>query len=87
MTTKKGKKTSPKAKSRKVAARATGKSAAILELLKREGGATLAELTTATGWQTHSVRGFLSAVVKKKMGLKLKSQKNANGERVYAVAF
>src|SRR5580704_2549032 len=41
----------------------------ILELLKRPGGVTAKELMKATGWQPHSVRGFLSGTVGKKMGL------------------
>jgi hypothetical protein len=38
----------------------------------------------STGWQAHTVRGFLAAVVRKKLGLKLESEK-ANGERVYRI--
>ncbi|MEP7354218.1 MAG: DUF3489 domain-containing protein, partial [Acidobacteriota bacterium] len=48
------------------------------------GGASLQELTEATGWQTHSVRGFLSGVVGKKMGLPVTSTKR-DGERRYFV--
>jgi hypothetical protein len=39
----------------------------------------------ATGWQAHSVRGFLSGGVGKKMGLKLESTKAENGERSYFI--
>jgi hypothetical protein len=46
-------------------------------------GVTLLELMTATGWQAHSVRGFLSAAVGKKMGLHLDSSKREDGRRVY----
>jgi len=41
----------------------------ILALLRREEGATLAELTNATGWQAHSVRGFISGTVRKNLRL------------------
>ena len=40
----------------------------------------------AADWQAHSVRGFLSAVVGKKMGLNLKSSKRDDGKRVYQIA-
>ena len=57
----------------------------VLALLRRSQGATLAEIVKATEWQAHSVRGFLSGTVGKKMKLKLKSGKRDNGERVYSV--
>jgi Protein of unknown function (DUF3489) len=44
------------------------KKAKLLNLLRREGGATLQDLTSTTGWQAHSVRGFLSGALGKKMG-------------------
>ncbi len=58
---------------------------AILALLLRKQGATLKELMEETGWQPHSVRGFLSGAVRKKMGIKVKSAKRADGERVFSV--
>ena len=64
---------------------ASGKGATILELLCRKDGATLGDLTKATGWQPHSVRGFLSAQVGKKLGLKLESTKGEDGQRVYKI--
>jgi hypothetical protein len=71
------------------AARAVSKKASkkekILRLLRRTGGATLKELMRATGWQAHSVRGFLSAQVGKKMGLKVVSAKAGDKERRYSV--
>ena len=62
------------------------KTAEIVSLLKRSTGVTLQELMTATGWQAHSVRGFLSAAVGKKMGLELNSSKREDGQRVYRVS-
>ncbi len=56
----------------------------IVALLKAPGGATLAALMEATGWQAHSVRGFLSGKVSKQLGLRVCSVRR-EGERVYAV--
>jgi hypothetical protein len=61
------------------------KTAKVLDLVKRSGGATLKELTKATGWQAHSVRGFLSGALGKKMGLTVASTKAEGGERRYSV--
>ena len=61
------------------------KSAKVLDLLKRPDGATLKDLMKATGWQAHSVRGFLSGAVGKKMGLTVASAKGKDGERTYSV--
>ncbi len=68
-----------------VQVREGSKSAEIVELLKRRTGVTLQELMTTTGWQAHSVRGFLSAAVTKKMGLELNSSKREDGQRVYRI--
>ena len=57
----------------------------ILALLKRTGGTTLKELIKATGWQPHSVRGFLSGVIAKKLKFKVASVKDDSGERRYSV--
>lgn len=51
----------------------------ILSLLSQREGATIPDLMEATGWQQHSLRGFLAATVKKKLGLNLTSTK-ADGE-------
>ena len=59
--------------------------AKILDLLQRPGGATAKELLKVTGWQPHSVRGFLSGTVGKKMGLTVTSVKGDNGQRSYSV--
>src|ERR1035437_5682282 len=62
------------------------KHAKILELIRKPNGTTIQDLMTATGWQAHSVRGFLSAVVGKKLGLKLESSKREDGQRAYQIA-
>ena len=76
----------PKAATQPKGVRDGSKTAIILDLLKREGGDTSKELMTATGWQPHSVRGFLSGTVGKKMGLKVISAKGGNGERSYSIS-
>jgi hypothetical protein len=53
-------------------------------LLRREGGASLAEMESATGWQKHSVRGAMAGALKKR-GLAVSSDK-LDGERRYRVA-
>jgi hypothetical protein len=57
---------------------------ALLALLSRPEGATVAEMQLATGWQAHSVRGALSGVVAKKLGHKVASTKEERG-RVYRI--
>lgn len=66
-------------------AREGTKTARILDLLKRPGGVTSKELMKRTGWQPHSVRGFLSGTVGKKMGLTVTSTKGDDGERNYSL--
>jgi Protein of unknown function (DUF3489) len=57
----------------------------VLALLKRVKGATLPEIMEATGWQKHTVRGFVS-IPGSKGGEKVESAKNAAGERTYRIA-
>jgi hypothetical protein len=64
--------------------RTGSKRAKVLALLARTNGASLAELMKATGWQAHSVRGFLSTASRKR-GVAIESLKNGKGERVYRV--
>ena len=79
------KKKAPKGAKKATAARDGSKTAKILDLLKRKDGATLADLMKATDWQAHSVRGFLSGTLRKKMGLDVASTKSEDGERRYSV--
>jgi hypothetical protein len=72
--------------SAKHAARPNSKAAKVLSLLQRPGGVTISALMKATEWQAHSVRGFLSGTVSKRMGLKLTSTRSDSGERVYSVS-
>ena len=58
----------------------------ILTLLNRREGATIPEIMKASGWQQHSVRGFLAGTVKKKLGLTLSSSKTAGEPRRYRIA-
>ena len=55
----------------------------VLDLLRRKDGATMAEIAKATDWQNHSIRGFISGQLTKKMGLTVESSRNEAGERVY----
>ena len=73
------------AKAKKPASARATKTSTILELLQRPGGVTAKELMKATGWLPHSVRGFISGTVGKKMGLIVTSVKGEEGERSYSV--
>jgi hypothetical protein len=65
--------------------RTGSKGALIVDLLKREDGATIAMLTEATGWQKHSVRGFISATLKRDRGITIASQKDDLGNHRYKI--
>jgi hypothetical protein len=57
----------------------------VIALLQSPTGATVAAMMKATGWQPHSVRGFLAGVVRKRLKLKLGST-TVDGQRVYQIA-
>jgi Protein of unknown function (DUF3489) len=60
-------------KGARISVRPGTKQSAAIDMLRSPGGATITALTKATGWQSHSVRGFLAGVVKKRLKLKLES--------------
>jgi hypothetical protein len=66
-------------------ARQGSKKADVLDLMRRKQGATLAEIIEQTGWQPHTVRGFVSGTLNKKMGLEVESFRNADKERAYRI--
>ena len=85
-----GKKTAKKsAKAKKATkakmSRSDSKAEKVLDLMKRKEGATLAEIAKATDWQNHSIRGFVSGHVTKKLGLRVESTKSEAGERTYRI--
>ncbi len=77
--------TSAKSPRKATVARPGTKTAKVLGLLRRSGGASLKELRKATGWQAHSVRGFLAGALGQKMGLAVASTQAAGQERRYSV--
>jgi len=84
----KNKATSPKkapAAKEEKGARAGSKTETILALMKQPGGTTLNAIMEATQWQAHSVRGFISGTLGKKMGLNVLSTKSTEGERTYSI--
>jgi hypothetical protein len=64
---------------------AGSKQSRVIAMLQSPTGATIAAMMKATGWQQHSVRGFLAGVVRKRLKLKLGSKK-VDGTRVYQIA-
>src|SRR4051812_28378885 len=74
--------TSGEPKSKRTAA--GSKQSRAITMLRSPNGATIAAMMKATGWQQHSVRGFLAGVVRKKLKLKLDSKK-VDGLRVYSI--
>jgi hypothetical protein len=65
--------------------RPASKKANVLAMIQRKTGSTLAEIMKATDWQAHSVRGFISGTLRKKMGLAIESTRNDAGERTYKI--
>ena len=83
----KGKRSRKKATADKAAtAREASKKALVIDMLKPPDGASLKDIMSATGWQAHSVRGFISGSLVKKMRLKVESTNREDGERTYRIA-
>jgi hypothetical protein len=61
------------------------KQAVLIELLTRAEGATLPQMTEATGWQVHTVRGAMAGALKKKLGLEITSEKQPGSDRIYRI--
>ena len=70
---------------RKPKADHTNKKAEVIAMMQRAKGATLDEIVKATGWQRHTVRGFVS-ILGSKGGERIESSKNTAGERTYKIA-
>jgi hypothetical protein len=82
--TKKSAAQSTKNSSDKPAAERSNKKAEVIAMMKRAKGVTLAAIVAATGWQKHTVRGFVS-ILGNKGGEKIESSKNTAGERTYRI--
>jgi hypothetical protein len=67
------------------AARTGTKSEEVIAMLKRKGGATMAEIMAHTCWQKHTTRGWVSGFLGKKMGIAVESFKSDKGERTYRI--
>jgi Protein of unknown function (DUF3489) len=62
------------------------KTGILIGLLKRKHGVSISEMMEATGWQAHSIRGFMAGSLKKKLGQSPTSTKTKTGERRYHIA-
>jgi len=65
------------------ATREGSKKSIVLDMIRRPGGASLKEIMAETQWQSHSVRGFISGSLTKKMALNIESFKRECGDRAY----
>lgn len=62
------------------------KRATLLKLLRSNKGATVIQMQKVTGWQPHSIRGFLFGPVKRGLGLMVKSEVGSDGTRRYSIS-
>ncbi len=77
--------TTPTSEKAPRATRGGTKQAVLIDLLKRSEGATLTQMTEATGWQIHTVRGAMAGALKKKLGLEITSEKQPGTDRIYRI--
>jgi hypothetical protein len=82
---KKSKSTKAAPAKKAAAPREGSKQEMVVALMRRKEGVTLEAIMQATGWQKHTVRGFVSGMVGKKLGLKVESANSALGERTYSI--
>jgi Protein of unknown function (DUF3489) len=75
----------PGAKRNANVAREGSKKAEVLDLMRRAKGVTLAEIMELTGWQAHTVRGFVSGTLVTKLGLKVESFRSDDKARTYRI--
>jgi hypothetical protein len=73
------------AKGAATVAREGTKKGEVFDLMRRKSGATLSEIMALTGWQSHTVRGFVSGTLVKKLGLKVESFRTKEKERTYRI--
>ena len=71
-----------RSKQKDQASRVNTKAATVIALLEQPTGASLKTIMSATGWQAHSVRGYISGQLRKRLGLRVKSLLR-DGERIY----
>ncbi|MFP7572342.1 DUF3489 domain-containing protein [Marivita sp. S2033] len=77
--------TGPEASHKTRTPREGTKQATLITMLRAPDGATIEEIMAATDWQSHTVRGAMSGALKKKLGLKVNSEKVENRGRVYHI--
>ncbi len=75
------------AKDKPVRTRADSKQALVIGLLQRPEGATIRQICDVTGWRQHTVRGMFAGTFKKRLGLTIRSNKEAGGQRIYRIEF
>jgi len=76
----------PSTKPKSRAAPSQSKQALVIHMLRRQSGVTIEDIIAKTGWQPHSVRGFFSGLVRKKLKLPLVSDVGKDGVRRYHIA-
>ena len=61
------------------------KLAAIIDAMRRPGGATIAQMMAGTGWRAHTIRGAISGMVRKRFGYEVVTEKGTDGQRAYRI--